>query len=410
MIAFVCSAVLACTERGLFFCRKPLEGLYDGDPVAMVAASPTRSAAVTDSGELSIWGLLETTTALFTPAGSADARINREVFGNVRVRQVALGEAHTVVLLCNGHVYTHGRGAYGVLGHGTHDRVQVMQRVAAPAAFTAESVVFVATGLYSSFFVRAGGDLWSCGRNQHGELGVGHSASCLSPVPVPAFGDGSVAMVSAGLHAMAVMTDKSLFAWGMNCYGQLGTGDYEKRESPTAVEFSNVVTAATGELHTIVLNTAGQVYTCGGAIFSALGTTSHYTTCVKLTPVDGLSGVVNVAAGVHTGAAVTTLGELLVWGYSRENDYESWWPGYAPVSQSQVPVLYELPARVGRHGHSLPAPLAIAMAMGTHTRIGADCVFRDFPPELVQRVVEACERPAPADGFAGRRLLLHGAA
>ena len=235
MIAFVCSAVLTCTEKGVFFCKKPLQGFGNVDPVVMVAASNMRSAAVTKSGELIIWGSLSSTCAWFTPANHSDARFKREVFGNISVRQVAMGGAHTVVLLCNGQVYTHGSGAYGQLGHGSYERENVMKRVSAPTAFTAESVVFVAAGSNSSFFVRAGGDLWSCGRNQHGELGVGYSVACIEPVPVPKFGNGSVAMLSASLHVVAVMTDKSLFAWGMNSCGQLGTGDSVQRQEDDSV-------------------------------------------------------------------------------------------------------------------------------------------------------------------------------
>ena len=42
--------------------------------------------------------------------------------------------------------------------------------------------------------------------------------------------------VSAGAnHALAIKTDGTLWAWGANQSGQLGTGDLSKRYSPTQI-------------------------------------------------------------------------------------------------------------------------------------------------------------------------------
>jgi len=75
-----------------------------------------------------------------------------------------------------------------------------------------------------------------------------------------------VTAVRAGAHYGCALGQNTVRCWGLNAYGQLGTGDTDWRAEPTAVVgqgFALTVTAALGGAHGCSLGTAGEL-TCWG--------------------------------------------------------------------------------------------------------------------------------------------------
>ena len=69
-------------------------------------------------------------------------------------------------------------------------------------------------------------------------------------------------MAAAGLHhSAAVGEDGSLFVWGTNYHGQLGTGDTDRRLAPTRVAGlpAPVRQVAAGDIHTGIVTEAGDL-------------------------------------------------------------------------------------------------------------------------------------------------------
>ena len=78
--------------------------------------------------------------------------------------------------------------------------------------------------------------LWSWGRNNYGNLGLGDTVARSSPVQVGALGTWSqVSKSYDSNNANAVKTDGTLWAWGRNTNGTLGLGDTAHRSSPVQV-------------------------------------------------------------------------------------------------------------------------------------------------------------------------------
>ena len=93
------------------------------------------------------------------------------------VAQASMGgstaaNGQTIVLLTNGDVWTWGNGAFGQMGNGTRvsspSPIQVMPHGGA-------RWVFVNSGGYASYAIDATGTLWSWGRNDVGQLGTGRT-------------------------------------------------------------------------------------------------------------------------------------------------------------------------------------------------------------------------------------------
>ena len=148
---------------------------------------------------------------------------------------------------------------------------------------------------------------------------------CCSILPVGAYDMGSPEeplRLSAGLsHTVYVDETGTLWAWGSNQAGQLGT---ETQETSTDLEgnpipyasqplavMEDVVSASAGADFTVALKADGTLWTWGGNDEGQLGTG---TTEGSATPVQVLDQVTAVVAGDYHVAALRTDGTLWTWG------------------------------------------------------------------------------------------------
>lgn len=81
--------------------------------------------------------------------------------------------------------------------------------------------------------LKADGSLWLWGYNSYGQLGTGNPQNSSRQIKVMT----GVQSVSLGrYHSAAVKKDGSLWMWGNNEYGQLGTGNTTSINSPVSGE------------------------------------------------------------------------------------------------------------------------------------------------------------------------------
>ncbi|CDE14898.1 putative uncharacterized protein [Clostridium sp. CAG:470] len=137
--------------------------------------------------------------------------------------------------------------------------------------------------------------------------------------------------IEGGLnHFVALKADGTVWTWGHNGYGQLGTSDYVNKTEATKNTMKNVMDIAAGHGHTLILKTDGTVWATGRNDYGQLGdgTTikSNSFHKVKLNNNgDYLENVVAIAAGNVSSYALTKDGTVYSWGY---NYYGSFGVGY----------------------------------------------------------------------------------
>jgi hypothetical protein len=110
--------------------------------------------------------------------------------------------------------------------------------------------------------------------NNHGELGDG-STNFMNTIPLVVTGLTNVVMIAPGQnHALAVLSNGTVIAWGANYYGQLGIGSMIPAQTNIPVQvpgLSNVVLAAAGYAHSVVVLSNGTVWTWGDNHYNSLG-------------------------------------------------------------------------------------------------------------------------------------------
>jgi alpha-tubulin suppressor-like RCC1 family protein len=131
----------------------------------------------------------------------------------------------------DGTLWTWGCNAYAQLGDGT-----TVNRSSPGTIFGGgESWCLVSTGSTHVSAIKVDGSLWTWGSNGSGQLGSGTTVNRSSPGTVAGSGTTWCQVGSARRHTLATKTDGTLWTWGRNSYGKLGDGTSISRSSPGTV-------------------------------------------------------------------------------------------------------------------------------------------------------------------------------
>jgi alpha-tubulin suppressor-like RCC1 family protein len=93
----------------------------------------------------------------------------------------------------------------------------------------------VSAGFSSSASIKTDGTLWAWGNSGEGQLGLGNRTSYSSPKQVGSLTNWSKVVQGGNSFTAAIKTDGTLWFWGNNSHGQLGTGNLTYYSSPKQV-------------------------------------------------------------------------------------------------------------------------------------------------------------------------------
>ena len=185
------------------------------------------------------------------------------------------------------------------------------------------------------------GELWAWGSNREGQLGDGTKTDRRSPIRIGNDSDWQDVSVSlSGLYSLAIKSGK-LYAWGNNSHGQLGIGNLTSISSPVQVGLEEdwfMISAGSGLLNTFSLGirnttvsppSAGTLFAWGNNDFGQLGTGNLIGTS---SPVQvgleadwfhvaagrihsiGLRSVIALDLALAGGSGIVHFGRLYAWG------------------------------------------------------------------------------------------------
>jgi len=234
------------------------------------------------------------------------------------VAQIAAGDEHSVALTNNGEVFVWGDNKLGQLASKV-----LNESSEAISVIGVSNAKAIASGSGFVIALLDNGKLKAWGQNDRGQLANGSDANSFDVVNVDR-AENIVDIVAGGKHALALTEDASLIAWGANDSGQLGIGNNDDRKIISVVSYftDNNLTIrqlAAGEKHTMALLTDGTVYAWGSNNKGQLGVDNE--SAFQLEPVivvddnaEPLSDIVNIAAGEDFSIAVNQSGQILTWG------------------------------------------------------------------------------------------------
>ena len=177
---------------------------------------------------------------------------------NVECTDVAAGDGFSIFLKTNGEIHSAGDDSNGSLGLGT------ITNGYSRGSVNLENVIAIDAGRSHTLFLKSDGTVWSCGWNgsggalSHGNINQsdGTPSQCLDYNNNPLT---DIIQISAGEHfSMFLKSDGTVWAAGLNTYGQLGDSTAVNR--PRAVQsklasgdpLNNVTEISAGRDHALV--------------------------------------------------------------------------------------------------------------------------------------------------------------
>jgi len=186
-----------------------------------------------------------------------------------------------------------------------------------------------------------------------------------SPHRLVGLGRVRLAFVATGCssaHVIALGTNGEVFSWGRNDAGQLGLGDNTTRHTPervSALEGQGVHAAATGKAHTLFLTRGGGVLACGLGKQGACGPSAlkkeagPTPVAVPFGTQEAPHKVAAIAAGTNFNLAIDDAGDVWAWGWSEFGVIGNGTDHEYNASEGAVKLAYEAraaPERVRRLG------------------------------------------------------------
>ena len=231
------------------------------------------------------------------------------VIPSSKIVSVAVGASHTVLLDADGNVWTAGYNYYGQLGR-TDSNTSTFTQVTVGDGVKIKAI---AAGYYHTILLDANDNVWTAGYNNRGQLGRTANDS-----PNPTFtkvtvGDSvKIKAIAAGYyHTILLDANGNVWTAGYNKYGQLGRDENAGTIKPNStfkqvtdgISGVKITAIATVRSHTVLLDENNSVWTAGYNEYGQLGrdenagTTKPNSTFKQVT--DGIGGVkiTAIAAG-----------------------------------------------------------------------------------------------------------------
>ena len=288
---------------------------FSGDANVVILTNLNGDGDFFDAGETAIFGSDQYDGQLVRP------RAVEAYEGEAQIVASTVGAGnHFSVFLKDGVLYSSGENIVSQLGNGSVGfDVKAPLAVEMPEGFDG-TIKSVSAGMLHTTFLTEDGDVYAFGFNNRGPLGLGDEDSRQSAVKIDALDDVEITGIENGNGvSYALAADGTLYAWGSNTNGQLGTGDQEERLVPTAVEAlseETVVAVSSGTSHTLALTADGEVYAFGSNTDNQVDG-SDDRRVIDPVLVDGLpADIVGVTADGKTSFAVTADGRVFGWGQS----------------------------------------------------------------------------------------------
>lgn len=170
----------------------------------------------------------------------------------------------------------------------------------------------ISCGNYHTLAIKDDGTLWAWGKNQYGQLGNGNKQDQSTPIQIGADNDWDE--INTGYHfSIAKKKDGTLWSWGSNLFGQLGFGDHTDRLVPKKI--SNMVWTkfTTGNVHCVAIRNDGSLWAWGNNINGQLGDgTTNESVAPKM--ISSNRDWTSISSeGLHT-LAIKADGTLWAWG------------------------------------------------------------------------------------------------
>lgn len=234
--------------------------------IISINAFASHALALKSDGTIWTWGL--NSDGQLGTGTNTNSNIPVMVSSLTSIVAVAGGTNHSLAVSNNGDLWAWGRNGKGQLGNGTQTNSNSPIQVTSLTGVTA-----VEGGNEFSLALKNDGTVWAWGYNNYGQLGNGTQTNSKTPIQVSSL-SGIIAIAGGSQNSLALKNDGTVWAWGYNSNGSLGTGtNLTSNPVPAQVtSTSDIIAIAAGYGHSLARKNDGTVWAWGGNFYGQLGT------------------------------------------------------------------------------------------------------------------------------------------
>jgi alpha-tubulin suppressor-like RCC1 family protein len=281
-----------------------------------LAAGVTHTLAAREDGSLWAWGKNDksqlgngNTTSSSKPVhiGTSTSWIG-----------VAAGDGFSLGLKKDGTVWAWGRNTGGELGNGSATTSQSSPgqvcKTSGPSCY-GNKYVAIAAGRHHALAIRDDGTLWTWGKNDRGQLGDNSTHDRSYPTQENGRRNDWVSVSGGRAHSVGVTADGKVRSWGANEHGQLAQEDLNDEWVPSVEYFdaSDWVQVSAGDDHTLAVKLDGTLWGWGNNSNGQIGSSGDPQRQTPLQIGSDSDWLQAAAAGNSSGGRKYS-GEVLTWG------------------------------------------------------------------------------------------------
>jgi len=273
----------------------PVQTVSGGTDWKSVSTSQHMMALKTD-GSLWTWGFnsVDAIFGFYSGVLGTGNYINRSspvqtISGGTNWKSISAGSDHSIAIKTDGTLWTWG---YGLQSGVTGNNLRFIALSPVQTVSNVNTWKQASGGYSTTVAIKTDGTLWLWGRNSNGQLGTNSIVFRSSPVQTVSGGT-NWKVADAGICTIsAIKTDGTLWLWGFNNLGQLGTNDIINRSSPaqTVSSGTNWKTISVGCNSGAAIKTDGTLWVWGRNDTGHLGNNSVINAS---SPVQTISGGTN---------------------------------------------------------------------------------------------------------------------
>ncbi len=279
----------------------PVQTTAGGFRWAYLGEGHSSTGCIKNNGTLFIWGGYG---GSFPPNQLITSGNNWEKFSH--------GSGHFAGIKTDGSLWLYGNNHFGQLG--TNNTINGLSLAQTVSGGTDWQDVYCGKEVTAA--IKKDGTLWVWGRNILGRLGTNNEQNYSSPVQTIAGGNNWKQIGIGPEHAVAVKHDGSLWTWGGNFFGELGTNSNTNYSSPiqTVVGGNNWNLVSCGVHHTAATKYDGTLWLWGSNPYGQLGDDTFFAKSSPVQTIAGGSSWIKVSCGNYHTGALKSDGTMWLWG------------------------------------------------------------------------------------------------
>lgn len=308
--------------------------------IVQVEAGCYHTLILTNMGKVYAWGSNENGQLGFYTNNKkcTPCLIEPKFFNHEKIIQISTGSFHSMALTQQGNVYSWGIGHYGQLGHGDKKYQNRPKKI----DFKEKKIKMIDTGRRFSFAVDFEDNVYSWGDNFHGQLGLYCEDKKMNPVLVSkkSYNDETIVKVCCGdYHTLLLTTSGNVYACGCNTDGQLGLemlGDtisnkfqqitksknHLNMNDDDVFEGNKIIDIESGN-SSFALTQSGKVYSWGNNKHGELGlgdALNRHIPCLIDSKHFKHRRITKINNYLYKSFAITDMGHVYAWGFNKDRD------------------------------------------------------------------------------------------